>query len=241
MSLTPLFKSFYMPYPPTCFKRIIFTLFALCLSSNLFAQYNFYKLSAGGGLGTTITFADANKIEPAIALYANIDYYFTPYISLGFEAQRGTLKGKHSKPNNDKTFNNTYTTGTLNAQFQLGQFFSRKQERHHLLKLIRGMYFNPGVGIIRSKTDITETNVAPKIDVIGYDVIFPISGGINFYFPDQWGYQHFAIDLNIQTTFSTGDGMDGNLSPNSNFNDIYSYFSAGVKFYFRPLGLYKKR
>lgn len=231
-----------MPYPLPFLKKSVLTLIALCLSASLSAQYNFYKLSAGGGLGTTITFADANKVEPTIAVYGNVDYYFTPYLSLGIEAQRGTLKGKHIIGNEiSKTFNNTYTTGTLNAKLQLGQFFSRKQERHHLLKLIRGIYFSSGIGVIRSKTDIIYLHEDPKTDVIGYDVIFPLGGGINFYFPDKWGYQHFAINLNMQTTFSMGDGMDGNLSPNSNFNDIYTYFSAGVKFYIKPLGLYKKR
>lgn len=245
-----------MPYLPQYFKRIVFIFIILCLSSNLSAQYNFYKLSIGGGVGSTLTFADATKIEPAIAIYGNVDYYFTPYISLGAEAQHGTLKGKYSNPDIYKTFNNAYITGTLNAKFQLGQFFSRKQERHHFLKLIRGLYFSPGIGIIRSKTDIIATNInmeiktdiiatnmETKTDIIGYDPIFPIGGGINFYFPDKWGYQHFAIDLNLQTIFSTGDGMDGNLNAgnSNNFNDIYTYFSAGIKYYIRPLGLYKKR
>lgn len=204
-----------------------------------FAQTNFYKFSVGGGFGSTIVFSDAAKNSFALAGNGNIDYYLTPFVSLGLEAQRGNLKGGEMAPigNDPNKFKNTYLTMALNGKIYAGEFLSRKDLNHALLKNLRGLYVGTGVGFIKNSVK----NYDKGITSVNKDVIFPFSAGINFYFLDKWGYNNFALNINTQSTFSLEDGMDGDLNTSSNFNDIYSYFSVGFKFYLGPKGLDRKR
>ncbi|MES2417779.1 MAG: outer membrane beta-barrel protein [Bacteroidota bacterium] len=219
----------------SCLKTFLFTLLISCLADGLFAQSNFYKFSAGGGYGITLTFADAKKTSLSMAGYGNLDYYLTPYLTLGFEVQKGKLKGGEER---DLTkFKNNYFTTAMNTKIHAGEFMTRQDLNNVFLNSIRGLYVGVGVGLIKSNV----TNRRENSGGINKDVIFPFSAGINFYFQNHWDYSRFILNLSVQSTTSLEDGMDGDLNPFSNFNDIYSFFSIGFKYNFGPMGLDRKR
>ncbi len=222
-----------MPYLRPILKSTLFLLF-ICLSSGLFAQSNFYKFSIGSGFGITNAYADTRKTIISYAGSATLDYYLTPYMTLGTEWQKGKLQGGES---NTKYLNN-YSTMTFNAKIHAGEFLSAKDLNNPFFKSIRGLYVGAGVGIIKNKVDVPERNVYGRKSK---EVIFPFNAGINFYFHNHWGYSRFILNLNVQGTTSLEDGMDDDLNPYSNFNDIYNFFSLGIKYNFGPLGLDRKR
>ncbi len=214
-------------------KKCAITLLFLVLGNNLFAQYNFYKFSTGGGVGTTLTFADTKIMKSALALYGNFDYHLTPYISMGLEAQKGKLTGGE----NSRKFDNTYTTIAINTKIQLGEFLSRRNLENNFLNALKGLYGGVGIGMMKNNVLIGNADARmPNLDII-----FQFSGGLNFYFLDKWGDSRYALNFGVQSTIGLEDGMDGDISPNSNFSDIYSYFSVGVKYSFGSLGLYRKK
>ncbi|MCY1515127.1 hypothetical protein D9M68_497030 [compost metagenome] len=125
----------------------------------------------------------------------------------------------------------------MNGKLYLGEFLSQKDLSNFILNTIKGIYGGAGIGIIRNKVDIVNQHKKS----FSRDVIFPFTGGINFYFKNHWGHSRVILNFSFQTVPSLEDGMDGDLSPYSNFNDIYNYFSTGIKYNFGPMGLYRKR
>jgi len=222
-----------MPHLRPSLKIILFLLF-ICLQNGLFAQSNFYKFSIGSGFGLTHTYADTRKTIISYAAYASLDYHLTPYITLGAEQQKGKLEGGENKTR----YLNNYSTLTFNVKAHAGEFMSARDLNNSFLRRIRGLYAGTGVGVIKNKVDVIERNIHKNKTK---EVIFPFNAGINFYFHNRWDYSRFVLNLNIQVTTSLEDGMDDDLNPYSNFNDIYNFFSVGVKYNFGPLGLDRKR
>ncbi len=205
-------------------------------------QTNFFRLSAGGGAGTTLAYADLKKKTYAFAGYGVIDYYTTPYVSFGLEIQKGELAGGDVQyDENHRQFINSYLSGSLNLKVQLGEFLTSYNRRNIFLNSIRGLYLGAGIGGIKNKLSNVRyygDNIFPGEDK-STEVIVPINLGINFYIPDQWGRDRLAINFNLQSTMAMGEGMDGYSS--SNKNDIYAYFSVGVRYNFGILGLDRRR
>jgi hypothetical protein len=222
-----------MPYLSSLLRTILLFSLILCLSNKLFAQSNFYKFNIGGGFGATWVFADTKKTSIDFASYGSIDYYLTRYMTLGFETQRGKLSGGEYL----SEFHNSYSTVTMNGKIHAGEFLSRRDLNNVFLNSIRGVYVSAGVGLIKNNVNVVNRNIKN----VNRDVIFPLSAGTNFYFLNNWGYSRVILNINIQAVASLEDGMDGDLSPYSNFNDIYNFLSIGLKYNFGPMGLDKRR
>ena len=78
------------------------------------AQYNFYKYSFGVGTGLTLPFADTDQlVKVSFANHVSANYYFTPYISTGIEAQLGEMAGGVQGEGN---FSNTFVLVNWNAK-----------------------------------------------------------------------------------------------------------------------------
>ncbi len=211
---------------------IIFFIF-LCFSIKSVAQSNFYKFTAGGGYGLTLTYPDTKTLI-SLSGYGTIDYNLTPFSTLGTEVQKGKLSG------GDKIYGfiNKYTTVTLNGKVHFGEFMRKKDFNNVLLNSLRGIYVGAGIGIISNKGEQYNNGTQP---IDNKDIVFPFNFGSDFYFSNHWGYSRFILNFNLQSSYFLEDGIDGDLNFNSNFNDIYNYFSVGVKYNFGPLGLYQKR
>ncbi|WP_256010823.1 hypothetical protein [Desertivirga xinjiangensis] len=213
---------------------------------NVSGQYNYYRLSAGVGLGINTAFADLEKTRSNQTIIGNLDYHLTPFTSIGFELQKGTLSGGDSI--NDphlRFFKNSYMAFTVNGKAQLGQFVDF--ESSNLLYAIRGLYVGTGVGIIKNKMTenvrirSTDNHVFAGDDVSS-NIVVPINTGINFNILDRWGYTRYILNLNYQMNVTMGEGLDGYNDSAAKFKnqypDFYSVFSAGIKICFGPEGLY---
>lgn len=217
---------------------LIFVLCAPCL-----AQYNFYKYSFGVGGGITLPFADTKKAEYSLANQIVVNYYFTPYISTGIETQFGNMRGGKEGQGN---FTNTFALTNLNAKTHLGQFYDRFDRLNDFYWLVRGLYAGAGMGIIRNdvrayKVDTAVVGGIRDISGINHDLIFAFNIGLNLYLPDFYGRDRWEINFNMQFVTSMEDGMDGGLNPKSSFNDVYNYFSTGIRYRFGTLGLDKRK
>lgn len=174
------------------------------------------------------------KSQIDLAAYASLDFNFTPYMSLGLEVQRGNLRG--GEPSYG--FINNYTTIVANGKLQLGEFLDSRAMNNGFLYAARGFYLASGVGVIKNNGQMYQPAIE---DFRNTDIVFPFSAGINFFFKNHWGYSRFVLNLNLQSSLFLEDKMDGDLNEYSNFNDIYNYFSVGLKYNFGHFGLYRKR
>ena len=200
------------------------------------AQYNFYKYSFGIGGGITLPFGDVRSVNYSLANQVSADYYFTPNINTGIEVQFGNMRGGDQDKNH---FTNTFVLTAWNTRMQLGQFYGRFDRLSRLLWLMRGLYGGAGVGIIRNNVLAVKSGVG--FTNINRGVIFPFTGGYNLYLQDMYERDRWELNFSMQFVVGLEDAMDGDLNPNSQFNDVYNYFSTGIRYKFGAVGLDKRK
>ncbi|WP_442589739.1 hypothetical protein ACSBL2_00615 [Pedobacter sp. AW31-3R] len=230
-------------------KRIFLSAVCILFSLSSFAQSNFYKLSIGGGLGATQSFTEIKKHDFGLAGYGTLDYLFTPFVSLGFEAQMGEVNGGdfQNDPDN-RQFVNTYKAVTVNGKVALGEIL--ENDYSSLYNSIKGLYFGAGIGVIQNKMSAIARQIRndPEKRYPGMnaskDILIPLNLGINFFFPDRQGFYRYVLNFNYQTNLTMGEGLDGYddsiLTYESGGLDIYTFFSVGLKYNFGKMGLYRK-
>lgn len=226
-------------------KNLTFTFLLVLLNIALFAQKNFHKLSIGGGAGYTLPYADLEKVSLGFSKYGVIDYYLTPFITVGAEVQKGILQGGDviTDPNHQQ-FVNSYLSITVGGKVQLGEFLKESDLRSNFLYNIRGIYVGAGAGIIRNKVEAVRYYGFNFYDgaEASREIMFPLNYGINFYFSDKWDRTRFVINLNGQSNIILGEGLDGyQYDPGVVVNDIYSFYSVGIRYNFGMLGLDRRR
>ena len=230
-------------------KTVVASFFALFLCLTTVAQSNFHKLSLGAGFGSTTSFTDVEKRDFGLAGYGTLDYYFTPFLNIGMEVQKGEIAGGDVATDpNERQFINTYTSLTLNGKIALGSFID--YERNSFANAIKHLYAGAGIGLIRNKMksvirypSSNPTYKFPGVDS-GNDIVVPLNLGINFYVGGKSGIRRLAINLNVQGNVTIGEGLDGyNDSPikfENNNPDIYTYYSLGLKYHFGQVGISRK-
>jgi len=232
-------------------KAYITLLFAL-LSGSVFAQHNFHKFGIGAGVGFTQAFADLPRHDLATAGYGNLDYYFTPFLSLGAELQKGKIKAEPGPGDESRRrFVNSYTAAAVNGKLYLGALADYRD--NHFLNAIKGLYIGGGAGIIRNKiTSVfrnrtgspdAEYNEFPGRDS-SFELMVPVNLGITFYFADAWSSPRLALNLNLQSTVTLGEGLDGYdssaITMRDGYPDIFNFYSIGIRYYLGPLGISKR-
>ncbi|MES2651638.1 MAG: hypothetical protein V4663_07855 [Bacteroidota bacterium] len=225
-------------YLPISLRVSFAFILCACLATPSSAQYNFYKYSFGVGTGITLPFADTDQlIKLSFANHISTNYYFTPYISAGVEAQFGEMAGGIKGQGN---FSNTFMLINWNAKMHLGQFYDRFDRLNSLYWLARGLYAGAGVGFIRNNVTAFNYN-GVDISGVNHGILFPFNVGLNLYLPDFYERDRWEFNFNMQFVIPLEDKLDGNINPNSNFNDVYNYFSVGVRYKFGTLGLDKRK
>jgi hypothetical protein len=225
-------------------KLTILTLLSV-LTNLCFSQSNFYKFGAGAGVGATAAFADLNDQTIAFSGYGAIDYYFTPFVTLGLEVQKGELAGGNIiTETHHRQFINSYLSGAVSIKLQLGEFLTQYNRHNIFLDAIRGAYVGVGFGYIKNKISNVRyygDNYYPGTEQ-STEGIIPVHLGINFYLPNKWGYSRYVINLNLQHTMAIGEGLDGyNHDGKGQHNDMYTVASVGFKYNFGPMGLDRRR
>lgn len=235
-------------------KRIFLSAFLLSFALSIpalptSAQSNFYKLSIGGGAGITQSFTEVKEHAFGIGGYGSLDYMFTPFLSIGLEAQMGQINGGDYKTDpGNKQFTNSYKAVSANGKIYLGSIIDN--DYSSLYNTIKGLYIAGGIG--KMKNDVTYV-VPVEIDNNSYfvqrtspssSVFFPVDLGINYYFANFAGFYRYAVNVNYQANITLNEYMDGYDDSKVTFKggnpDIYTFFSVGLKYYFGPLGLSRK-
>lgn len=210
---------------------LLFTVILLSLCAQ--AQSNFYKWSTGINVGPTLVSGDAEKKAIGLAAAGVLDYYFTPYMNLGFEAQAGKLKGGTLGKD---LFENNYKTIAFNGRIQLGQFLNDNQLDSFVWRNLKGIYVGAGLGAIDNR--VVVNTATGKRDFKNKEIFLPINVGLNINIQRRWQeYSLFMVNVNYLTAASFEDGMDGNYDIKSNTNDMYSFLSIGLRFNFGSIGL----
>ena len=227
--------------------KIILTSLFLACSLFVNAQSSFYKISLGGGAGITRSHADLPEKNYAAAIYGTADYLFTPFISLGLEAQQGQIKGGQNKADQfGRRFTNDYRSLTVNGKVALGQFVNYKH--HAALNHLKGLYLGTGFGFIQNRINELHRGIvdAPQLVYIPAtkEPIIPINLGLNYFFPDRYGQYRYVANINFQRTIAVGEGIDGYDTTVITFKngkpDMFSFFSLGIKYNFGPEGISQK-
>jgi hypothetical protein len=227
--------------------KIILTSILLTFSLSVLAQSRFYKFSIGGGAGFTKSYADLHEHNYGEAIYGTADFFFTPFLSLGVEAQNGTVKGGQS--NQDPSglrFTNSYRSATLNGKVFLGTFIN--YQRSSFLEQIKGLYVGAGVGLLQNRVFDLKRNDRNEPDRVYQpftnEAIIPMSLGFNYYRPNRYGHYRYVVNLNYQSNITLGEGLDGYDSSTIRYKngnpDVYTYLTLGLKYNFGPIGLSKK-
>lgn len=227
-------------------KKINLLFLVLFASISASAQYNYYKFSAGAGLGITQYFGDVAENPIKKAITTSLDYNINPFVSAGIEYQFGSITGGDSVNNAHKRyFLNKYSAIIANGRIQLGQVVDADQGT--VLYALRGVYLGTGIGFISNKMDPV-VRVQPGTGYVfpGEDkssnLLIPANIGINFDIPDQWGFTRYKVGLNYQFNVTFGEGLDGYNDPPIKFKnnnpDMYGFASVSVKICFGPEGLY---
>ncbi len=237
-------------------KKHYLALLLVVLAVSASAQSNFNRLSVGVGAGGVYSFTDTRFGAFSYAVAGNIDYHITPFITGGLELQGGTIKGggQGGVPDiHGRQFTNTYKALSVNGKFRAGEFTDFYYS--DFLNYTKGFYLGVGVGavmndltapgaIIRDKPQASSPNGLYTFPGLSKstNMLVPINVGIDFYFPDGWGDIRYIFNINYQTNFTFGEGLDGyndskaagfkNLAP-----DMYNFLSIGAKYTFGPKGL----
>lgn len=230
-------------------ERILFVLLACLSFKQTFGQFNYYRIVGGMNLGMNTAFADVAKKKPAQTFSANIDYYLTPFSSIGVELQNGTLGGGDRELDPDKRFfKNNYSALSVGYKVQLAQLIDI-DNRSPLYK-IRGIYAGAGIGVMRNSISDGEiVRVQPGTGYVfpgtskSINLTYPLNAGINLPVSDRWGRTRVVFNFNYQFNITSGEGLDGydDASRGGAFHsrpDMYGVASAGLKVCFGPLGLY---
>lgn len=200
-------------------------------------------MSVGGGIGGTYSFTDVKKGSFAYAGYGSFDFYFTPFITAGLEAQMGIIKGgdKVNDPHL-REFTNAYKAFILNGKVRAGEFTDFYYS--DFLNYTKGFYIGTGLGIIQNNmNEVVRYKGSYKFpgEDKSTNIVLPINVGIDFYFPNGWGDIRYVLNINYQTNFAFGEGLDGYNDPPAKFQnnapDMYNFFSVGFKYTFGYKGL----
>lgn len=233
-------------------KQFYLTLLVFALTLPVFGQSNFHKLGVGVGVGGNYSFTDVQKGGFSKSFQGNLDYFFTPFISAGLEAQMGIIKSDSKPDEHGRMFENGYKAFMLNAKVRAGQFTDFYYS--DFLNYTKGAYIGTGVGYIQNNMNVVVRDKMLEDGSIypfpGQDksssLMVPINLGIDFFFSDGWGDMRYAININYQTNFTFGEGLDGyddtqtirkNIGSGA---DMYNVLSVGVKYTFGFKGLTTK-
>jgi hypothetical protein len=218
-----------------------------------YAQSNFYKLGVAAGFGVTQSFGDVYNKGTSVAAYAAADYYFTPYVNIGLEYQRGKIIGgdKDDITVYQRQFKNDYRALLVQGKAQLGILID--YQRSGFLNAIRGLYVGGGIGVVKnehkSRVGVREGEDGQIIEVFpgtasSKEVSLPLNVGINIYYPDRIGTNRFILNFNYQTNISFGEGLDSYDNSVNSFKtgvpDMYVFLTAGIRYQFGIVGLSRK-
>jgi hypothetical protein len=222
------------------------SLLLVFIGSFSFAQSNYFGMSYGFGGGINKSYTDVYKGSYGYTAYGVLDYHITPFVTIGLEGQYGRVQGGDIETDlHNRQFVNKYTAISANAKVMLGELVN--YDRSEFLYNIRGLYAGLGLGVINNKiTDIVRYKPSWAAYDPGYgpfpgkdkslNLLIPINFGFNYYINDGYGYMRYIININAQSNFTFGEGLDGYNDSSTKFKnyspDVYNAYTIGFKYMF---------
>ncbi|EOR96584.1 hypothetical protein ADIARSV_0215 [Arcticibacter svalbardensis MN12-7] len=188
------------------------------------AQNTYRHFSIGIGAGQTSTFTDFLHADRKLFGYGVFDYYFSPYLNIGMEAQSGSISGHDDQ--NTSNFQGDFQSLTFKGKLHVGELI-RKPQRYIAArasigdKLVKGIYLGSGGGVFMIMNGINSSE-----SYNNKELFIPALGGIDMYMGAE---SRLLLNLNYQTNFLLGDKMDGSIRPGSH-NDLYQTISIGISY-----------
>lgn len=223
-------------------KKLLFfsVIGLLCLiATSVSAQFS-RPISVGAGAGGTINLTDLGNVESKFAFYGELDYLFTPFVSVGLRGEKGTLAGSGY----DSNFKNRYFAANINGKLRLGQFMGHVDnysyytlEANALSRILSNIYVGAGAGLMKNRIVnqlspdyvkyIEKNNGELAEDRFGIHFVVPVNVGVDIPFGRTLYGPQWAINVNYQHTLTFDDNLDGIINKN---NDQYGLISVGVKY-----------
>lgn len=208
------------------------------ISVSAFAQFS-KPVSVGIGAGGNMLYGDLSEKPINISGHIDFDLLMRPFISVGLNAQKGTLS---SSGTDGRSVKNKYTAVNANIKVRLGQFMPQVKNYSYyqmsdksLASYLANIYLGAGAGFIFNNADAKRVYVDGKL-VEAYkgpdkrtEMIVPLNLGIDIPFGRSLYGPTGAINFNYQHAISFEDGIDGYDNDLSKHVDQYSYFSIAIK------------
>lgn len=219
-----------------------------------FAQSNYFKMSYGFGGGLNKSYTDVYKGGYGYTAYGVFDFHVTPFVTVGLEGQYGMVQGGDIVTDlHNRQFVNKYTTISANVKLMLGELVD--YDKSEFLYNIRGLYTGIGIGAVNNNiTDIVRYKPSWAAVDPGYgpfpgkdkslNLLVPLNFGFNYFIYDGYGYMRYIININAQSNFTFGEGLDGYNDSSTKFKnyspDVYNAYTIGFKYMFGKIKSYRK-
>ncbi|EEI90358.1 hypothetical protein HMPREF0765_3945 [Sphingobacterium spiritivorum ATCC 33300] len=201
------------------------------------------KFHITAGAGPTVLYGDLPKSGMSVAFFLKADYRIYKGILVGLEGQIGSLKAAATIDTlNKRKVNNGYYAGFVNVTVFPFQFTDKRLSAYSAPTeiLLNSFYLGVGFGGIQSdfkeliEADGTVSNNQGKTT---NTFLFPVANAgfaipVNKYnFNNRTG-RYFSVVLNAQFSMGQNDALDGFVPVQSQHNDMYTFYSAGVRYSF---------
>ncbi|WP_406824562.1 hypothetical protein [Pedobacter sp. KACC 23697] len=211
-------------------------------------------MSYGFGGGVNKSYTDVYQGSFGYTAYGVFDFHITPFVTFGLEGQYGMVQGGNieTDPHN-RQFVNQYTALSANAKLMLGEVVN--YDKSEFLYNIRGLYAGLGIGVIKNNiTDIVRYKPSWAANDPGYgpfpgedkslNLLVPLNFGFNYFINDGYGYMRYIININAQSNFTFGEGLDGYNDASNKFKnyspDVYNTYTIGFKYMLGKIKSYRK-
>ncbi|PWG80512.1 outer membrane beta-barrel protein [Pararcticibacter amylolyticus] len=214
------------------------------LPASVFAQNEFRRFAVGANAGITTSKNDLSSSKYKFAFGGTADFYFSRYVNIGAELQKGKLAGSESA-SPGRYFVNDYKAATAYGKVHLGQFMGNSGRYHFndegiINRFIKGIYAGSGIGLISSSQVSINRKPVPGREALfrganwNKELVIPVLAGVDLQTSRE---PRVILSMKFQANFLMGDNMDGYYIPGSG-NDMYGVFNIGLKYMFGPLVQY---
>ena len=211
-------------------KKLITGIVLMIISGQLMAQSNVPQIAVGAGGGFAQVFAGTQSQKTTLAFYGDAAYYPVSGFDINIEAQTGLLSGIPLNKKNSKSFNNKYTAGLINIEFQARAGIS--PDINGFLDFVRNIYVGTGYGIINGNiTNISITRPYPVAYVKNTLHMVPLKLGYELNLvKNSFDEPVLKLDGCLNFNYVKGQGLDGYYDKLAAPYSFYSYSSLGVRY-----------
>jgi hypothetical protein len=196
-------------------------------------HYNQYSI--GVGLSYIRGYTNIPSQENHFAQNANFTYYYSAYIPITFEVQKGVLSGGGVTIDKyGRQYTNNYLAGMFHGDLQVGQLDPENS--------FKDFYVGTGFGLIHDDDVVQRTSPLPPTDYVfpgtdhSINLIVPLRIGYELKIMNAFDEPFIRVNFSYEHNVVFGQGLDGYNDPSSkfkhNFLNQYRQISIGLKFGF---------